>query len=80
MVVMLSACTSSYPYLVSTDDCNCERYTYKDGQGRFEIDITAQYEVTDRVVSTIEIVFRNKSRENLSLRQAYIKGTSKNVR
>ena len=79
LLLMLAACTSSYPYLVSNDDCNCERYTYRDERGKFEIEVTARYEVTDRIASTIEIIFRNGSNESLSLRQAYIKGTSKNV-
>ena len=74
-----SSCTSSYPYLVATDNCNCERFTYRDMRGRFEIDISARYEIKDKVTSTIELVFRNKSREVLSLQQAYIKGTSSNI-
>jgi hypothetical protein len=41
--------------------------------------VSARYEIKDRITSTIELVFRNKSREALSLRQAYIKGTSSNI-
>jgi hypothetical protein len=78
--VLLSSCTSSYPYLITTDGCNCERYTYNDERGRFSIDLTAHYVVTDRINSTIEFVFRNESRESLNLRQAFLKGTSVNVR
>jgi hypothetical protein len=74
-----SSCTSSYPYLILTDHCNCERFTYRDERGRFEIDVTARYEVKERITSTIELVFRNKSRDTLSLRQASIKGTSANI-
>ncbi len=63
-----------------TDNCNCERFTYREERGRFEIDVSARYEIRDRITSTIELVFRNKSPEALSLRQAYIRGTSSNVR
>lgn len=79
MAILLSSCRSSYPYLVVTDNCNCERFTYRDQRGRFEIDVAARYEVKDRITSTIELAFRNKSRAALSLRQAYIKGTSANI-
>ena len=79
VALLLSSCRSSYPYLVVTDNCNCERFTYRDERGRFEIDVAARYEVKDRIISTIELEFRNKSRMALSLRQAYIKGTSSNI-
>lgn len=79
IALVVSSCTSSYPYLVATDNCNCERFTYQEERGRFEIDVSARYEIKDRITSTIELVFRNKSREALSLRQAYIKGTSSNM-
>jgi hypothetical protein len=74
-----SSCTSSYPYLIVTDNCNCERFTYREEGGRFEIDVSARYEVKERITSTIELVFRNKSRDTLSFRQASIKGTSANI-
>jgi hypothetical protein len=64
---------------VVTDNCNCERFTYREVRGSFEIVVSARYEIKERVHSTIELVFRNKSREVLSLRQAYIKGTSSNI-
>jgi hypothetical protein len=78
--VLLSSCTTSYPYLITTDNCNCESFVYHDGDGRFEIEASARYEVTDRITSTIELVFRNRSRDTLSLRQAFLKGSSANVR
>lgn len=77
--MLLSSCTASYPYLVATDNCNCERFVYHDSGGRFEIEASAHYQVTDRITSTIELVFRNRSRDTLSLRQAFLKGTSTNV-
>lgn len=70
----------SYPYLVATNDCNCEHFIHRDERGRFELELSARYKVSDRVVSTIELEFRNLSREPMSLRQAYVKGTSVNVR
>jgi hypothetical protein len=79
IALLVSSCTSSYPYLVATNNCNCERFTYREERGRFEIDVSARYEIKDKITSTIELVFRNKSREMLSLRQAYIKGTSSNI-
>jgi hypothetical protein len=75
-----STFTAAYPYLITTDNCNCRRFTYRDERGRFEIDVSARYEVTDRISSTIELVFRNRSHLALSLQQAYIKGTSANIR
>ena len=77
--VMVSSCSSTYPYLVTTDECNCETFRFKDERGRFEIDVSARYVITDRINSSIEFVFRNQSRDSLSLRQAYLKGTSLNV-
>jgi hypothetical protein len=79
-VIMFSSCSSTYPYLVTTDECNCETFSFKDERGRFEIDVSARYVITDRINSTIEFVFQNQSRDSLSLRQAFLKGTSLNVR
>jgi hypothetical protein len=79
-VILFSSCTSTYPYLVTTDECNCETFSFRDERGRFEIDVSARYVITDRINSTIEFVFRNQSRDSLILRQAYLKGTSLNVR
>jgi hypothetical protein len=79
-VVLLSSCSTAYPYLVTTDECNCEAFSFRDAEGRFEIDVSARYVITDRISSTIEFVFRNQSGDSLSLRQAYLKGTSLNVR
>jgi hypothetical protein len=80
LALVLASCASSYPYLVTTNNCNCEQFTYREEHGRFEIDVSARYEVNDRIISTIELLFRNKSRVTLSLQQAYIKGTSANIR
>jgi hypothetical protein len=76
---LFSSCTTSYPYLITTNNCNCERFVYRDERGRFEIEISASYEVRDRISSTIGIDFHNESGDSLSLRQAYLKGTSTNV-
>lgn len=78
-VLSFSSCSTSYPYLVTTDGCNCEMFLYKDARGRFEIEVTARYEVTDRINSTIELHYRNRSRDSLSLRQAFLKGASMNI-
>lgn len=78
--LVLSSCTSTYPYLVTTDGCNCERYTVTDQRWKFEIEFSAFYRVTDHVESTINIIFYNRGEDTLSLRQAYIRGTSSNVR
>ncbi len=78
--ILFSSCTSTFPYLVTTDECNCETFSFKDEQGKFEIDVSAHYVITDRINSTIELVFRNDSRDSLSLRQGHLKGTSLNVR
>lgn len=77
--VVACSCTSSYPYLVVTNNGNYERYTYREERGRFEIDVSAWYEVKESITSTIQLVFRNKSRDTLSLQQASIKGTSSNI-
>jgi hypothetical protein len=77
--VLFSSCTSSYPYLATTNNCNCEHFVYQDVNHRFEIKASARYEVSDRITSTIELVFRNHSSDTLSLRQAFLKGTSANV-
>ena len=79
VVFLFSSCTSTYPYLVTTGECNCERFVYRDEQGRIEIDVSAHYVITNRIHSTIEFVLRNKSRDSLSLKQAYLRGTSVNI-
>ncbi len=78
-LLFLSSCTTTYPYLVTTDRCNCETFVYHDGMGRFDIEVSAQYHVSDRISSTVNLVFRNRSRDTLSLRQAFLKGSSTNI-
>ena len=80
LLAVCASCTQSYPYLFLTDNCRCEEYTYRDPQQRFEILFKAEYEVDERVVTTVEIEFHNRSNDTLSLQQAYLKGTSRNVR
>jgi hypothetical protein len=77
--LVLISCTSSYPYLVLTDNCNCERYVHRDQAHKLEVEVSGTYRVSDRVFSTISISFSNRSPDTLSLRQAYLKGTSENV-
>ena len=77
--VLLISCASSYPYLVLTDNCNCERYAHRDHVHKLEVEVSGMYRVSDRVFSSISISFSNRSRDTLSLRQAYLKGTSENV-
>ena len=76
----VSSCTTSYPYLITTNHCNCERFVYKDEGGRFELEVSAHYVVTDRISTAVDFTIRNRSRDSLSLRQAYLKATSSNVR
>ena len=76
----LSACTKFYPYLVTNEDCNCQVYTYRDDLRKFKITMSASYKVSERINSTIEMTFENESTDTLDLGQAYVKGTSENVR
>ncbi|MCI0706089.1 MAG: hypothetical protein L0Y80_01210 [Ignavibacteriae bacterium] len=80
MLLAVSGCTKSYPYLFLTDNCRCEEYTYHDQRQQFDIIFKAHYEVDERVVTTVDIEFRNHSRDTLSLQQAYLKGTSRNIK
>ncbi|MBI3586463.1 MAG: hypothetical protein HY088_04985 [Ignavibacteriales bacterium] len=80
VVLLIVSCRSTYPYLVTSENCNCESYVFKDGKHNIEIEIRATYHVGERVTSTVQITFRNKNKTALSLQQAYIKGTSTNVR
>jgi uncharacterized protein YcfL len=77
--LLLISCTSSYPYLVLTENCNCERYVHRDPEHKLEVEVSGTYRVSDRVFSSITISFSNQSRDTLSLQQAYLKGTSENV-
>lgn len=79
-LTLLAACTQTYPYLVTTDGCNCQEYVFRDRKNNLEIAFSAYYEVGERVITTVEMTFHNRSRDTLSLRQAFIKGTSRNIR
>ena len=76
----ISACTPSYPYIVANEGCNCQEYTYRDKLRKFTLAVRASYKVAERISSTIELTFRNYGKDTLDLGQAYIKGTSENVR
>ncbi len=80
VVLSVVSCRSTYPYLVTTENCNCERYVFKDRKHNVEIEVEATYHVGERVTSTVEITFHNQSKTTLSLQQAHVKGTSTNVR
>ncbi len=80
LFTLLSGCSRTYPYLFQPDTCNCEVYTYNDPQNRLEIEFRAEYGVDERISTRVEIEFRNESRDTLSLQQATIKGTSRNIR
>lgn len=75
----VGACQTSYPYLILNDECRCEEYHYNDPAG-VSITIKARYKVGDAISSRIEITIENRSSDSLDLRQAFIKGTSRNVR
>ena len=77
--IFWAGCSNSYPYLFLTDNCRCETYAYRDAQRQFEILFKAEYTVDERVVTTVEIEFRNNSKDTLSLQQGFIKGTSRNI-
>ena len=80
VALILSGCSYTYPYRILSDRCNCEIYTYRNPRYNIEIEFRASYKLKDRVTSSVEIQFRNSSRDTLSLKQAYLTGTSRNVR
>jgi hypothetical protein len=80
LVSALSSCSTSYPYLVLTENCQCEVYTYQDAKHRFAVQFEAAYRVDDRIRTRVEIEFQNRSSDTLSLEQAYVIGTSRNIR
>lgn len=80
LLPLLAACSSTHPYLVTTENCFCEEFTYRDERANFTVEVTARYEVRERVTSIVELTFRNMGRDTLDLRQAFVKGTAKNVR
>ncbi|MDE3056838.1 MAG: hypothetical protein KGJ59_02635 [Bacteroidota bacterium] len=77
--LLLSSCIRSYVYLIKNDNCNCEKYTYRDVQHRFSITYAAQYRVTDRIETTISLEFENNSSDTLDLRLASVSVKSENV-
>lgn len=80
IALLCSGCTHTYPYLVLSDHCNCEIYTYRNTRDKIEIEFRASYTLSERVTSSVQLLFRNNSDDTLSLRQAYLTGTSRNVR
>jgi len=80
LIVFMTGCSQSYPYLFLTDNCRCEVYTHRDTRNKLEIQFKAEYEVDDRIITNVEIEFRNNSADTLSLQQAHIKGASRNIR
>ncbi|MEX2090091.1 MAG: hypothetical protein WEB62_09970 [Bacteroidota bacterium] len=80
LLPLLAACTSSNPYLVTTENCFCEEFTYRDERANFTVEVKATYEVHERVTSVVELKFGNGGKDTLDLRQGFIKGTAKNVR
>lgn len=80
VAIAFASCTTSYPYLVLNENCRCPSYVYKDRSGRFEVEVSAEYSVGNRVTSVLQFAFRNSSRELIDMRQGHIKGTSLNMK
>jgi hypothetical protein len=80
MFLVSPGCSRAYPYLIVTDNCQCERYRHESRGHGVAIEFWAEYSVNDRITSVVNILFRNQSRDTLSLKQAFIKGTSRNIR
>lgn len=80
VLLILGGCSMTHPYLFLTENCRCEEYTFQDPKHRFAVKFEAEYRVDERIRTRVEIEFRNESRDTLSLEQAYVIGTSRNIR
>jgi hypothetical protein len=79
-VVLAAGCSSSHPYLITSENCYCERYLFRHPKHPVSVEVEAKYAVNERIRSSISLTFYNASHDTLDLRQAFIKGTSRNVR
>ncbi len=69
----------SYSYLVTTDNCQCEKYAFTDGHDSLSYVFHASYKMYNGVVTDIEVEIKNDSRDTLFLDHAAAKVFSRNV-
>lgn len=80
LLLIFYGCSTTHPYLFLNENCRCEVYTYQDSKRRFVVKFEAEYRVEERIRTRVRIEFENRSRDTLSLEQAYVIGTSRNIR
>ena len=79
VVVAVSGCTSSYPYIVMNDNCRCKDFVYREKRYGVILEFSARYSIDDRITSTIKLTIKNEGDDTLSLKQAVAKVTSNNI-
>ncbi len=66
-------------YRVTTDNCQCERYSTKDPAMPVRYDFAAAYDIEDEFVARINITIHNDGKQTLTFTDAYVKVASRNV-
>src|SRR5258707_10477193 len=83
-VLVISACAtnspfySSYPYRVTSENCNCEEYWVADRQDKIGYLFQARYKMDEGIVTSIDVKIVNNAVEPLQLDRGSVKVSSRN--
>ena len=66
-------------YRVTTDNCQCERYTMKDRSLPVQYEVAAAYEIEGEFITRINVTVFNRGTEMVDFTDAYARVTSRNV-
>jgi len=66
-------------YLITTQNCRCERYSVKDPAMPVHFDFTASYDIDEDFVTRIGHIVRNEGKDSVSFSNAYVQVASRNV-
>ena len=78
-LLLFSGCATTHPYLIISQNCNCEEIILNDHHYPVSYRFKAHYSVGEAIVTTVEIEFINQSTEDLFLDLGTVKISSRNI-
>ena len=76
---MFTGCSHTYPYLVTDEGCQCEKYTRNDSDAHLTYHVVATYAVGRGIDTDIRVEMVNWGIDTIDASGAFIKVTSHNV-
>jgi hypothetical protein len=79
LTIVMTSCSSIFPYRVMNNNCACEHYVVADKQANIDYAFTATYFVDEGINTRIEVEIGNNTNDTLDLSLGTVKVASRNV-